>query len=254
MTEGTPIVQLKNLQYAIEDHVILDGITLDIRAREIFAVMGLSGTGKTTLLRLISGLIRPTGGQIIVSGTDITALDEHDLIEVRRQMGFVFQYGALFDSLNVRQNVGFWLDEHTNLPESAIAPVVAAQLRLVGLPGTEHLFPAELSGGMQKRVGIARALVAEPRMLLYDEPTSGLDPVIAANIDDLIVQLRDAIGVTSIVVSHDVVSVQRMADRMTLLYEGKMRLIGTTGDFATSTDPVVRQFMEGTTNGPIQIV
>jgi len=254
MAEQEPVFQLRDLTYRIGDHTILDHIDLDISAREIFAVLGMSGSGKTTLLRLMFGLIRPTSGAIIVLGQDITRLGEDELNRVREQMGLVFQFGALFDSLTVRENVGFRLYEHTNAPEATVRRVVAEKLRLVGMPDTEELNPASLSGGMQKRVGVARALVGDPQLLLYDEPTSGLDPIIAATIDELIVRLRHEVGVTEIIVSHDVRSVLRMADRMALLYEGHFRLVGTADDFRASTDPVIRQFLEGDTQGPIQVV
>jgi phospholipid/cholesterol/gamma-HCH transport system ATP-binding protein len=254
MPTKQPIVQLVDLTYAIGDHLILDHVSLDFYEGEIFSVLGLSGTGKTTLLRLIFGLIKPISGSILVLGQDITQMPEDELNHIREKMGLVFQYGALFDSMNVRANVGFRLYEHTDLPEDDIRELVAEKLQLVGMPGTEELFPAELSGGMQKRVGIARALVGDPPILLYDEPTSGLDPVIAANIDELIGNLRDKLGVTEIVVSHDVVNALRQSDRLGFLYNGVLRLVGTAQEFRTSTDPVVRQFLEGDTHGPIQVV
>lgn len=250
----TPVIQFKQLTYEIGDRVILDHVDLDIIDQEIFTIMGLSGAGKTTLLRLITGLIRPTSGSILLLGEDIANMSEQELNVVREKMGLVFQYGALFDSLTVRENVGFRLYEQTNQPDEAIRRVVADKLRLVGLAGTEEMMPSELSGGMQKRVGIARALVGDPRILLYDEPTSGLDPVIAATIDELIVRLRNQLGVTEVIVSHDVQSVLRMADRMALLYQGHLQLVGTAQEFRVSTDPVIRQFMEGSTEGPIQVV
>ncbi|MHB9023998.1 MAG: ABC transporter ATP-binding protein [Armatimonadota bacterium] len=254
MATKQPIVQLQDLTYAIGDHLVLDRVTLDIYEGEIFSVLGLSGTGKTTLLRLIFGLIEPIDGTIVVLGHDITQMSEEEMNALREKMGLVFQYGALFDSMNVRANVGFRLYEQTNLPEDEIRKVVTDKLHLVGLPGTDELFPAELSGGMQKRVGIARALVGDPQILLYDEPTSGLDPVIAANIDELIGSLRDKLGVTEIVVSHDVVNALRQSDRLGFLYRGELRLVGTADEFRASTDPVVRQFLEGSTQGPIQVV
>jgi phospholipid/cholesterol/gamma-HCH transport system ATP-binding protein len=254
MPDAPPVIQIKQLSYRVNDTPILDRVSLEVRKGEIFAVLGLSGTGKTTLLRLISGLIRPDAGSILVDGRDITRMTEAEIIDVRRTVGFVFQYGALFDSLTVLENVGFWLFEHTTLPESEIREAVAERLAQVGLPGIEGRMPAELSGGMAKRVGIARALVGSPNVLLYDEPTSGLDPVIAATIDELIVQLRDRLGVTEVVVSHDIRSILDMADRLALLYEGRLRLVGTPDDFRQSTDPVVRQFLEGRTDGPIQVV
>lgn len=252
--EKQPVIEIQQLTYVIGERTILDGIDLQVFSGEILAVMGLSGTGKTTLLRLISGLIKPTSGTIQVLGEEITTMTEVELNQKRERVGFVFQYGALFDSLSVRENVGFRLYETTNLPETAISKVVADKLHLVGMSGTEALYPAELSGGMQKRVGIARALVGDPVVLLYDEPTSGLDPVIAATIDALICELRTALKVTEVIVSHDVHSIERMADRMVLLYNGKVQLIGLPEDFHQSTDPVVRQFMEGSTEGPIQVI
>lgn len=254
MAECESVIQLRQLCYRIEDHVILDGVDLDIHAGEVFAVLGMSGSGKTTLLRQMFGLIRPTSGSISVLGQEITIMDETALNRIREKMALVFQFGALFDSLNVRENVGFRLYEQTKKREDDVRAVVAEKLRLVGMPDTEELFPAELSGGMQKRVGVARALVGDPRILLYDEPTSGLDPIIAATIDELIINLRNELGVTEIIVSHDVPSVLRMADRMALLHNGTFRLIGTAADFNASTDPVVRQFMDGDINGPIQVV
>lgn len=254
MIADTPIIELRGLTYAVDDRVILDHVDLTIRPGEIFAVMGLSGSGKTTLLRLITGLIAPTDGALFIFGQNIVGMPEEELNTLRARMGLVFQFGALFDSLSVYDNVAFRLHEHARESEDAVRPVVAEKLRLVGMSGIEDKFPAELSGGMQKRVGIARVLVGNPEVLLYDEPTSGLDPVIAATIDELIVQLRQELGVTEVIVSHDVTSVMRMADRIGLLYQGALRLVGTPEVFRTSTDPVVRQFMERKTDGPIQVV
>lgn len=248
-----PVVQMIDLTYEVGGRVILNKISLEINAGEVFAVIGLSGTGKTTLLRLITGLIRPTSGQLLVLGEDVSKMNERELNRVRAHIGLVFQFGALFDSLSVRENVGFRLYEQTNLPAADIRVQVAEKLHLVGMSGSEDLFPAELSGGMHKRVGIARALIGEPEMLLYDEPTSGLDPVIAANIDGLISKLCRELNVTEIVVSHDVVSVLRMAHRMAMLYDGHVLLVGTPAEFRASVDPVVKQFLEGNTDGPIQV-
>jgi len=252
--DRSPILQLIQLTYNVGGATILDRVDLDIYPREVFAVLGMSGSGKTTMLRLLTGLIRPTAGSVHILGQDITAMSEEQLNVLRARVGLVFQFGALFDSLRVRDNVGFRLYQHTNAREEEVRPVVADKLRLVGMAGYEEKYPAELSGGMQKRVGIARALVGDPEILFYDEPTSGLDPVIAATIDELIVKLRNELGVTEVIVSHDIHSVLRMADRMAFLYEGRMRLVGTPAEFQASTDPVVRQFLEGKTDGPIQVV
>jgi len=249
-----PILQLMQLSYVVGGRTILDHVDLSIYPREIFVVLGMSGSGKTTMLRLLTGLIRPTDGSVHIFGQNTTAMNEDELNALRERTGLVFQFGALFDSLKVKDNVGFRLYEHTNAKEADVLPVVAEKLRLVGLAGFEEKYPAELSGGMQKRVGIARALVGDPEILFYDEPTSGLDPVIAATIDELIVKLRDTLEVTEIIVSHDIHSVLRMADRMALLHEGRLRLVGTPAEFKASTDPVVRQFLEGKTDGPIQVV
>jgi len=252
--ERRPILALQQLTYAVGGHTILDHIDMAIYPGEIFVVLGLSGSGKTTMLRLMTGLIRPTSGAIVILDQDIAVMTERELNVLRKRMGLVFQFGALFDSLRVRDNVGFSLYEHTNIAEAEVRQAVAEKLRLVGMSGVEEKYPAELSGGMQKRVGIARALISNPEILFYDEPTSGLDPVIAATIDELIVKLRNTLWVTEVIVSHDIHSVLQMADRMALLHEGRLRLVGTPAEFQASDDPVVRQFLEGRTDGPIQVV
>lgn len=254
MTTTTPLIRIRDLTYIVGGKTVFDRVNLDVFPREILAVMGLSGAGKTTLLRLITGLIRPTEGVITIFGQNLTAMTERELDTVRARMGLVFQFGALFDSLTVRENVGFSLYEHTNRREADIVEQVAEKLRLVGLPGTEDLYPANLSGGMQKRVGIARVLIGNPEVLLFDEPTSGLDPVIAAAIDELLMELRTELGIAEVVVTHDVPNALRMADRLALLYNGGLRLVGDRDAFHASDDPVVRQFMEGNTEGPIQVV
>jgi phospholipid/cholesterol/gamma-HCH transport system ATP-binding protein len=249
-----PVIELRDLHYEVAGRVILNGISLTIYAGEIFAVMGLSGMGKTTILRLIMGLIHPTRGSILVLGQDITRMDERDLNRLRAQLGLVFQFGALFDSLTVRENVGFRLYEQSRLREGQIRAQVAEKLALVGMSGTEDLYPSELSGGMQKRAGIARALISDPHVLLYDEPTSGLDPVIKATIDEVITRLRAEVGVAEVIVSHDVLSILRMADRVAMLHDGRLQFVGTIDEVKTCTDPVVRQFLEGRIEGPIHVV
>jgi phospholipid/cholesterol/gamma-HCH transport system ATP-binding protein len=222
---------------------ILDGIDLEIPKGEIIAIMGMSGSGKTTLLKCLAGLIKPTAGSIFIEGRDIVPLSERELDEVRPRMGLVFQYAALFDSLTVYENVAFGLIHNTRLRRTQITRRVKERLEDVGMEETERLYPAQLSGGMQKRVGLARALALEPAVLFYDEPTSGLDPVIARNIDDLIVETRNRLEMTSVVVSHDIRSIFRIADRIAMLYDGKLIAVGTPKELRLSEDAHVREFI-----------
>ncbi|MFB3880832.1 MAG: ABC transporter ATP-binding protein [Armatimonadota bacterium] len=246
-----PAIELKGLSYSVEGATILDDISLTVERQEIVAIMGRSGTGKTTLLRLIIGLIRPSAGSIRVKGMEITALDEEALDRVRMKMGMVFQEGALFDSMTVRDNVAFALAEHRLAPRGEIAERVGQLLELVEMSGTEEMLPAQLSGGMRKRVGIARALAPQPEIVLYDEPTAGLDPISAAAIDALVVRLRDQVGVASVIVSHDVTSLRRVADRAALLHDGRFLGVGRMAELEASRDPAVRQFLSGDPEGPL---
>lgn len=246
-----PPIELDQLCYSIGQKAILDRVDLTIQPGEIFAVMGRSGTGKTTLLRLIMGLVRPTHGRIRVNGADLTQLREPDLDELRKGMGMVFQGAALFDSMTVGENVGFALVEHRRLPASRLAARVSELLAMVDMDGSEDLMPAQLSGGMRKRVGVARALALEPCIMLYDEPTAGLDPISAAASDELIRRLRDTVGVTSVIVSHDVQSLRRVSDRAALLHRGRFIAVGPIGVLETNPDPAVAQFLAGLPNGPM---
>ena len=241
------------LSYRISGHSILRRLDLNVDKGETLAVMGMSGAGKSTLLKCIGGLQRPTGGQLLIDGVDIARMPEKNLDGVRRRMGMVFQYAALFDSLNVYENVSFGLRRHNRLTEAQVREVVEAKLSMVGLPRTEELMPSELSGGMQKRVGLARALAMDPDIVLYDEPTAGLDPITSATIADLIVKTRDELGVTSLVVAHDVPTIKRVANRIAMLHGGRIIAIGSAEEMESSDDPAVRQFMSGSTQGPIQI-
>ena len=247
------MIAAMQLSYRISGHSILRRLDLKVENGETLAVMGMSGAGKSTLLKCIGGLQRPTGGQVMIDGVDIARMPEKNLDTVRRKMGLVFQYAALFDSLNVYENVSFGLRRHNQLTEQQIAEVVKSKLSLVGLPRTEELMPSELSGGMQKRVGLARALAMEPDILLYDEPTAGLDPISSATIAELIVKTRDELGVTSIVVSHDIPTIERVSSRIAMLHRGKIIAIGTVEEMKNSDNPAVKQFMSGSTEGPIQI-
>ena len=206
-------------------------------------IMGRSGCGKSVLLKLIIGLLKPDGGQIWVDGKEITDLTEKQMDEVRKKFGMVFQSSALFDSLTVGENVGFSLSRHTDMSREQIAQVVAEKLDLVGLHGVEDAMPADLSGGMKKRVSLARAISMDPEIILYDEPTTGLDPVMAEEINLLIARLHDRLEVTSLVVTHDMKSAFSVATRMAMMYDGKIIATGTPEEFRQSTEPAVRQFL-----------
>jgi len=241
----TPIIKLCDVHLSFGDRVVLNGIDLVVSERETVCVLGGSGAGKSTVLRLILGLLRPDAGEILVQGRDMSISPYADVLEMRRDMGMVFQGAALFDSLTVLDNVGFYLFEHTSLPEAAIAKRVAAVLEMVDLNPSDvlDLLPSELSGGMKKRVGLARALIHEPCLLLYDEPTSGLDPITTRTIDELILKLQRELGVTSVVVTHDLESAFRIADRLALLCEGNIVFEGTESEMRETTDPYVREFL-----------
>ena len=241
----TPIIELRRVRLTFGDRVVLGGIDLAVAERETVCVLGGSGAGKSTILRLILGLIQPDAGEILVRGRDLSQSSYSDVLEIRRDMGMVFQGAALFDSLTVFDNVGFYLFEHSDLSDSEIAGRVMTSLEVVDLNPNDvkDLLPSELSGGMRKRVGIARALIHEPCLLLYDEPTSGLDPITTRTIDELILKLQRDLGVTSVVVTHDLESAFRIADRLALLCEGQIVFEGTERDMREAEDPYVREFL-----------
>jgi len=251
MPNAAPPIELRGLGYCIDGNTILDGVDLAIAPREIVAIMGRSGTGKTTLLRLIMGLVKPTSGAVLVNGADIALLDEEELDGVRAKMGMIFQAGALFDSMTVAENVSFALVEHRLVPRQEVGERVRLLLEMVDMADTEDLLPAQLSGGMRKRVGIARALARQPEIVLYDEPTAGLDPISAAAIDALIVRLRDQVGVTSVIVSHHVTSLRRVADRAALLHRGRFLGVGPMAELDRSPEPAIQQFLSGSPDGPL---
>jgi phospholipid/cholesterol/gamma-HCH transport system ATP-binding protein len=246
------LITLLGLSYRIGGRTILRRLDLAVERGETVAVMGMSGVGKSTLLKCVAGLVRPTSGQVIIGSVDIARMPEGSLRNVRQIMGMVFQYAALFDSLTVFENVAFGLRRHLRMGEAEIRDAVAERLSKVGLAGAEDLMPSELSGGMQKRVGLARALALDPQILLYDEPTSGLDPVTGAAIDELIIRMRDDLCVTSVIVSHDIASITRVADRVAMLHQGRIIAVGTPDEMRTSDNAIVRQFMEGNTEGPLK--
>ena len=247
------MIELRDVVVAYESRVILDSINLTIDDGETLVILGGSGSGKSTLLRLLIGLQRPTSGQIIVDGTDITTLSEDEFNTVRRKMGMVFQYSALFDSMSVGENVAFGLRQHTDLGDDEIRRIVAERLDWVGLKGYESYMPNELSGGMKKRVSLARVLAVEPKVILYDEPTTGLDPIMSDIISDLIIGLKAKLGVTSVVITHDMRSAFKIADYIAFLYEGHILMYGTPEEFKKTDNPYVKQFVEGSSQGPIQM-
>lgn len=239
------MIELRDVVVAYDMRVILDSVNLTIKDGETLVILGGSGSGKSTLLRLIIGLQRPTSGQIIVDGVDITTLSEEEFNRVRQKMGMVFQYSALFDSMSVGENVAFGLREHTNLSDDRIQHIVDERLGWVGLSGYESYMPNELSGGMKKRVSLARAIALDPTLILYDEPSSGLDPITSGTISMLIRGMQERLGCTSIVVTHDMQSAFYVADRIALLDKGKFIEVSKTEDFKNSSNPKVQQFIHG---------
>jgi phospholipid/cholesterol/gamma-HCH transport system ATP-binding protein len=240
-----PIIELHAVQIAFEDHEVLRGLDLTVMSGEILTIMGGSGSGKSVLLRLIAGLIKPDRGEICLDGTDIVPLNEDAMLSFRQRMGVVFQQAALFDSMSVADNIAYPLREHAVLEEAAVRQRVAELLDIVGLPGIQEKFPAELSGGMRKRVGIARALAMKPAIVLYDEPTSGLDPGNAKLISQLIVQVAGTFGTTSVVVSHDLYWSLQISTRVALIYQGKIVQVGTPAEIQASPIPEVQAFLAG---------
>ena len=239
----TPFVRFEEVHKSFGPKKVLQGITFDIRQGETMVVLGGSGSGKSVLLRHIIGLQRPERGRILVEGEDIVPYDEDELVPVRKKIGMLFQGGALFDSMNVAENVGYGLREHTDLPEAEILAIVKQKLALVELKDVEHLMPSELSGGMRKRVALARSIAMEPRGILYDEPTTGLDPVTAGTINTLIRSMQERLQVTSVVVTHDIDSALYVGDRIAFLFEGRMLFVGTVDEAQKSPEPALRQFL-----------
>ena len=251
--EKSNFLEVKGLVLKRGERTILDHVSVSIGKGETLVLMGLSGAGKSTLIRCIIGLLNPTEGEILINGRNVANLKGRELDALRRRIGMVFQSPALFDSLSIMDNVAFGLRENTKIPEAEIKERVRNALSIVGLYGTENQFPSELSGGMQKRASIARAIVTNPDLILYDEPTSGLDPIMSSVINGLVNNLKRKFNMTSIVVTHDLKSAYAIADKIILLYKGKFLLTGTPDEFRSSEDPVVRQFIEGEADGPVKM-
>ena len=236
------MIRLKNVRKCFGNKEALRDISLTIEKGETIAIIGGSGSGKSTLLRLMIGLDRPTSGAIHIGDENIAVLDEDALDRVRLRMGMVFQYSALFDSMSVGENVAFGLREHTHKSEEEIRRIVREKLALVGLPDAAGLMPQELSGGMKKRVGLARAIATDPEIIFYDEPSSGLDPIMTAKIDELIIDMQKKLGVTSVVVTHDMASASRIADRIAMIYDGELIAVDTAARFQDIADERVQAF------------
>jgi len=239
------LVEARDVHKAFDRHPVLRGVSLALPRGTTLAVMGGSGAGKTVLLRIVAGLLRPDRGEVRLLGTRIDRLREEQMLPLRRRTGFVFQGAALFDSLSVFENVAYPLREHTRLGEGEITDRVHHMLALVGLPGTDELLPAELSGGMRKRVGIARALVLEPEVVFFDEPTAGLDPTNARLVGELVARLHAGVCDTAIVVTHDVEFAGMVADQMAILHQGRFAAVGTPAEIHRSAEPTVRRFLAG---------
>ena len=251
MTTPTHMVELRDVCMQFEEKKVLDGVTFTVEPQERLVIMGQSGSGKSTLLRLILGILRPDSGSIFFKQFEITRLSRRKLQQVRRHIGMVYQYSALLSSSTVRDNVALPLEELTDKSREEIDKIVDEKLELVGMKDSKDLLPEELSGGMKKRIALARALVLEPELLLLDEPSAGLDPVIASVIDELIIGLSEKSKVTSITVTHEMESAFRIATRMAMLYQGKIIEEAEPEKFKQSKNPVVAQFVSGSTEGPI---
>ena len=246
------MIEIHELCKAFEEHVVLDHVNLTVNPGETMVIIGRSGCGKSVLLKHIIGLMKPESGHVFINGQDVPRLGGRALDELRLKFGMLFQNAALFDSMTVFENVAFPLQEHTAMSLEAIGQRVHECLQLVGLEGVDDLTPAELSGGMRKRVGLARALAMSPHIVLYDEPTTGIDPIMGDIINDLIIALRDRLKVTSVVVTHDMRSAYKVADRIAMLYNGKIIEVGSPEQIRSTRNPVVQQFIKGEAVGPIQ--
>src|SRR3989338_4617977 len=252
MPDPSLLAELRNVTFSYGDRDILRDVSLTVPRGKVTALMGASGGGKTTVLRLIGGQQRASGGEVLFDGQDVGRLDASGLYAVRRRMGMLFQFGALFADLSVFENVAFPLREHTDLPEALIRDIVLMKLNAVGLRGARELMPSEVSGGMARRIALARAIALDPELVMYDEPFSGLDPISLGTAARLIRQLNDSMGLTSVIVSHDLEETFHIADKVIILANGKIAAQGTPDEVRHSTDPLVHQFVNAEPEGPVR--
>jgi phospholipid/cholesterol/gamma-HCH transport system ATP-binding protein len=246
------MIEISGLHKSFGSKEVLRGLDLSIRRGETMAVIGQSGSGKSVLIKHMIGLMRPDSGRIVIDGVDICCLRDKDMFDVRRKFGLLFQASALFDSLTVAKNVSFGLERYRDYPPDKVREIVRDSLDKVGLRGVEDLMPYELSGGMKKRVGLARAIAYGPEIMLYDEPSTGIDPIRADAINDLIVRTQRELEVTSVVITHDMTSAYKVADRIAMLYNGRIIQVGAPEEIKSSADPIVQQFIHGQAEGPIR--
>ena len=250
--DASPLVECRNLRFGYGNRPILDGVSFAVPRGKVTALMGASGGGKTTVLRLIGGQVRAQAGQLLFDGQDVGGLDTAGLYAARRRMGMLFQFGALFTDLSVFDNVAFPLREHTSLSEALVRDIVLMKLNAVGLRGARDLMPSQISGGMARRVALARAIALDPELIMYDEPFAGLDPISLGTSAQLIRKLNDTLGITSIVVSHDLEETFRIADQVIILANGRIAAQGAPAQVLASDDPLVRQFVHAQPDGPVQ--
>jgi phospholipid/cholesterol/gamma-HCH transport system ATP-binding protein len=251
MSDDEPIVRFDDVHLAFGDNEVLRGVDLNLAPKERLVILGQSGGGKSTILRLILGILRPSRGTITVKGRDIARLNRRRLNQLRRKIGMVYQYSALISSLNVRDNLALPLEELTDKSAQEIDDLVMEKLEMVGMADTRDKMPSELSGGMRKRVGLARGIIMDPELILYDEPSAGLDPVVSSVIDELIISLSEKIGATSVIVTHEMESAFRIATRIAMLFKGEIIAEDTPENFKNHPHPVVAQFISGDTDGPL---
>ncbi|MBI4950117.1 MAG: ABC transporter ATP-binding protein [Deltaproteobacteria bacterium] len=247
------MIKIINLRKSFGDKKVLDGVNLEIERGKITVIIGRSGEGKSVLIKHIIGLLKPDEGSVFLEDQDLTALRDRDFNEARKRFGMLFQGAALFDSMTVAGNVGFPLKEHTDLNDEDIGKVVTEKLNRVGLVDVEEMMPSDLSGGMKKRVGLARAIVMDPEIVLFDEPTTGLDPIMSDSIADLVLDTQKALKTTYILITHDIPFTYKIADKIAMLHEGRIIEEGTVEEMKANPNPILRQFLEGRAEGPIKV-